>query len=136
MDTHPRADCRATHLLDGRPGSTSAALDHTRAFLRRCSPPLSRSTSGDLLLLVSELVTNAVKHAPGPCTLGLVCNGHLAVTVSDSNPAAPVARTPDLLSGTGGFGWHVVSELAECVQVRVRPPHGKSVTATLDSHRR
>jgi anti-sigma regulatory factor (Ser/Thr protein kinase) len=121
---------RSSHPLDGRPGSVTAALGHARAFLRRCSPQLSRATAGDLLLVVSELVTNAVRHAPGPCTLDLACNGQLEVAVSDTSSTVPVARAPDP-GGTGGFGWLVVNEVSQHVRVRLRPPYGKTVTATL-----
>ena len=130
MDLHSSTPYRASHPLDGRPGSTTAALDHARAFLRRCSPPVSGDTAGNLLLVVSELVTNAVRHAPGPCTLDLACNGRLEVAVSDTSSTVPVARAPDL-GGSGGFGWHVVNQVSRRVRVRLRPPYGKTVTATL-----
>jgi cold shock CspA family protein len=54
--------------------------------------------------LVSELITNAVRHTPGPCTLYLVQDGpdgrELTVAVSDTSTIPPIPRTPDL-SGDG-----------------------------------
>ena len=44
MDDHS-ATCRAVHFLDGLPGSVTAALEHTRDFLDRCSPGLPEPTT-------------------------------------------------------------------------------------------
>ncbi|WP_211244064.1 ATP-binding protein [Actinospica robiniae] len=47
------------------------------------------------MLAVSELVTNAVCHAPGPCTLEMAAErGHVRITVSDTSRLVPRARTP------------------------------------------
>ncbi|WP_281944642.1 ATP-binding protein [Streptomyces olivaceus] len=53
----------------------------------------------DVLLVVSELVTNAVQHACGPirACLGLGAGGSLHVQVDDGGPAvtAPAGHAPD-----------------------------------------
>ncbi|GHH48314.1 ATP-binding protein [Streptomyces candidus] len=82
-----------------------------------------------VLLVVSELVTNAVRHTSGWWRLRLRA-GHerLVVEMDDSSPQPPVPREPDFAGG-GGFGWHMVQRLAG--QVEVRPlPEGKRVRAT------
>jgi anti-sigma regulatory factor (Ser/Thr protein kinase) len=71
-------------------------------------------TVGDAVLVVSELVTNAVLHAPAddPLTLDLSVNDRvLRVALSDSSSAAPRRRSP---SGhdEGGRGIGILDTLA------------------------
>ncbi|MBC3839274.1 ATP-binding protein [Streptacidiphilus sp. 4-A2] len=123
---------RAVHSFDGSGGTITAAREHAQEFFARCVPPLTPAAMADALLLVSEVVTNAVRHAPGPCTVVFVDHRQrLTVTVSDTSAEAPVGRTPDLRSGTGGFGWHLLHRLAQQVAVEVHQEGGKSVTVTL-----
>jgi hypothetical protein len=56
----------------------------------------------DLLLCLSEVVTNAVLHAIPPIqVLGSVVDAKVRVEVSDGSMAAPVQRTPKNFSPTG-----------------------------------
>ncbi|MFJ8077709.1 ATP-binding protein [Streptomyces sp. NPDC096176] len=82
-----------------------------------------------VLLVVTELVANAVRHTAGWWRLHLTA-GHdaLVVQMDDSSPQPPVARKPDFTGG-GGFGWHMVHQLAGRVEVR-QLPYGKRVEAT------
>ncbi len=84
---------------------------------------------------MAELVTNAVRHAPGPVDLELSCDGCLRVAVTDTSTSPPVARIPDLRGG-GGFGWHLVVALADRLEVRMRlvPPDGKTITVSVPGH--
>jgi anti-sigma regulatory factor (Ser/Thr protein kinase) len=133
MDHQTHVPARhAVHSFDGRSGTITAAREHALAFFHQCVPPLAQASLDDALLLVSELVTNAVRHAPGPCTLTLADDRRtLTVTVTDTSAAAPVGRPPDLVAGGGGFGWHLLQRLARQVAVEVHESGGKSVTATL-----
>lgn len=75
-----------------------------------------------VLLVVSELVTNADRHTGALARLRLCADaGELAVSVEDADPRVPVPRTPDL-GGGGGFGWHMVERLAE--RLAIRPAAG------------
>ncbi|QMU76792.1 ATP-binding protein [Streptacidiphilus sp. PB12-B1b] len=130
---HRQDHCESTYDLDGKPGSVGVALSHTRSFLSGCIPSLDPQTAQDLELLVSELVTNAVRHAPGPLTLTLCCDQYVEVAVTDTSVTAPTAREPDLAGG-GGFGWHLVTALADQVRVNLAPPHGKTVSAAVTLH--
>lgn len=66
----------------------------------------------DVLLLVSEVVTNACLHAGGPRELVLRhADGRLRVEVLDDSPAAPVRR-PRAPSLPGGHGLMVLDRLA------------------------
>ncbi|MFE4258181.1 ATP-binding protein [Streptomyces sp. NPDC056883] len=57
--------------------------------------------------------------------------GVIEVAVEDPSPRMPRARTPDLVEGTGGFGWHMVNDLARHADVRPGPEGGKTVRAFL-----
>jgi anti-sigma regulatory factor (Ser/Thr protein kinase) len=63
----------------------------------------------DAVLLVSELVTNAVVHAPGPIELcASEVDDTLRVEVHDSSPVLPCLRTPN----GGGWGLQLVAAMA------------------------
>lgn len=82
-----------------------------------------------VLLVVSELVTNAVRHTTGWWRLHLTAGQDtLVVEMDDSSPLPPVPREPDFTGG-GGFGWHMVLRLAGQVEVCTLP-YGKRVQAT------
>lgn len=78
-------------------------------------------------LLVSELVTNAVRHGKPPVRLSVaVTGGVLEISVRDGSPDLPEQRPGD---EDGGFGLTVAAALAE---VSVHPfPGGKQVRASL-----
>jgi anti-sigma regulatory factor (Ser/Thr protein kinase) len=66
----------------------------------------------DVLLLVSELVTNACLHAGGPRELRLRWAGErLRIEVADAASALPEARSPHVGSRPGGHGLHIVARL-------------------------
>ncbi len=112
----------------GAPGCIAEAREAAVAFLHQHSRAAGRTFHDDVLLVVSELVSNAVRHAPGPFVLelGLVPGG-IEIAVRDTSSRPPRSRTPDR---TGGRGWSIVQTLAR--RVRVVPRHdGKSVHAEL-----
>ncbi|MEV3919839.1 ATP-binding protein [Actinomadura coerulea] len=70
----------------------------------------------DAEVLVSELVTNAVRHAPaagGALSLRLLRAGtRLRIEVHDQSAAVPTARPVDLMEETGR-GWFLVAVMAD-----------------------
>jgi anti-sigma regulatory factor (Ser/Thr protein kinase) len=122
-------------FLDGLGGTVAEARDRTQEFLvdaRITPPPLNETTVGDALLLVSELVSNAVRHAPGPCTLELADDGRqVTIAVSDTSTSVPLPRAPDYVAGGGGFGWHLLHRVALRIEIALRAQHGKTVSAIL-----
>ncbi len=73
---------------------------------------LSDRALGVVQLVVSELVTNAYKYAPGPCLLDLeVTDGVAAISVWDTDPTLPVARAAD----PGRVGQHGLEICYGCV---------------------
>ncbi|MFH8381441.1 ATP-binding protein [Kitasatospora sp. NPDC018058] len=74
-----------------------------------------QAVAEDVLLMVSELVTNACLHAPGgPRELRLNWNGaRLRVEVADASPEPPRLRPYADPGRPGGHGLRVVDRLAE-----------------------
>lgn len=83
--------------------------------------------------MVSELVTNAIRHAPGPGELVVELEpaaGHLVIAVRDTSPSPPAPHEGDP-ARPGGHGLRLVARL--CSQVWTVPaPPGKRVVALLD----
>jgi len=106
----------------------------TRDFLAMVSPPPSSEAAETVLLVVSELVTNALRHGKGVRDFRLSA-GHDAVTVEvgDSSSALPRDRSPqDFAEGEGGgFGWPIVCHLARDVTIRLDPESGKIICADI-----
>ncbi|MFE5794297.1 ATP-binding protein [Streptomyces sp. NPDC056503] len=81
-------------------------------------------------LVVSELVTNAIRHTAGPCRLRLeLRRDTLEISVFDGEAAAPVPRGHDPRR-IGQHGVEIV--VAVCESLTVEPaPEGKRVRALL-----
>lgn len=87
----------------------------------------------DLAVVVSELVTNALRHASPPLHLELQAGDkRVTVAVADGSSSGPVARDADA-DAEGGRGMSLVEQLAAETGVR---PHGagKTVWAALARH--
>ncbi|MFJ3616663.1 ATP-binding protein [Streptomyces iakyrus] len=92
--------------------------------------PVPAPLAIDAELVVSELVTNAIRHAPGPCGMILrLSAAGLAITVWDTSAEQPVVRKRDG-QRFGGHGMHVVHTVS--TEVAVAPlGTGKQITAHL-----
>jgi anti-sigma regulatory factor (Ser/Thr protein kinase) len=118
---------------DGAASAFDARLA-LRAFLARgphTAPALiPASVAVDAELVVSELVTNAIRHAPGPCELILrLFRGQLAITVRDTSAEQPTVRKGDRFR-VGGHGLRLVHTVSDRVAV-ARRARGKQITAYL-----
>ncbi|MFF8096937.1 ATP-binding protein [Streptomyces sp. NPDC016675] len=92
--------------------------------------PVSERAMGLAELVVSELVTNAHKYAPGPCLLDLeVSDGAVEISVWDSDPALPVPQEADP-HRVGKHGLEIVMAVCRSFEIR-REPVGKRVKATI-----
>ncbi|AUG81651.1 hypothetical protein CFP65_7046 [Kitasatospora sp. MMS16-BH015] len=105
--------------LGGSEGAVQRCRDFSREALAAWGWLPGRDEEGvavaeDVLLMVSELVTNACLHAPGgPRELRLAWDGaRLRIEVSDDSPARPAVRRSDP-AYPGGHGLRVVDRLAE-----------------------
>ncbi|MFD9426903.1 MULTISPECIES: ATP-binding protein [unclassified Streptomyces] len=112
--------------------SVADAREETRDFLEDLAQPIGAEAADTVVLVVSELVTNALRHGGGTCTLSLTAHpDSIEVAVHDPSPQAPRMRTPDRTGGTGGFGWPMVNHLARTTAVTRRAAGGKTVSAFL-----
>jgi serine phosphatase RsbU (regulator of sigma subunit)/anti-sigma regulatory factor (Ser/Thr protein kinase) len=101
------------HVVSWTLPSELTSASRARSLIRR---PLRRWNLLELLpvteLLVSELVTNAVRYAQGKIGLRLILEGGLVCEVLDESAALPRLRHPDD-SDERGRGLQVVSQLAQ-----------------------
>jgi anti-sigma regulatory factor (Ser/Thr protein kinase) len=109
----------AMRTLGADAGSVRAARDFTIATLHRWG---TAERSQDIAIVVSELLTNALRHAlPGsgdtwprrPIGLGLLQPGPgVLCAVADPSKAAPAPQTPGALAETGR-GLHIICALSD-----------------------
>ncbi|MFK0181726.1 ATP-binding protein [Streptomyces xanthochromogenes] len=128
----PSSPRSTTALGEGRP--IADARDLARRFLTETQDvhgfPAPPRAVGIVLLVVSELVTNAYKYAPGPCLLDLkVAPGTVEISVWDSEPTVPVVHPADP-GRVGQHGLEIVRSLCRSFEIR-REPVGKRVIATV-----
>ncbi|MET9119399.1 ATP-binding protein [Streptomyces longwoodensis] len=115
-------------------GRIAHARHLTAAFLDRVRDehgvPVSPRAQQTAVLVVSELVTNAHKYAPGPVLLDLRVTGDAVdVAVWDSDPVLPVARDTDP-GRVGQHGLEIVRAVADGFEAR-REGAGKRVVARI-----
>ncbi|MFE3638522.1 SpoIIE family protein phosphatase [Streptomyces sp. NPDC059168] len=111
-----RKEDTATWRLPARYDAPARARAQVSALLRQWS--IRDNTRDKVLLLVSELVTNAVRFATGPVTVRLIRAGHgLLCEVGDTGNGRPRLSRGGLLDD-GGRGLHVVHGLTSRWGVR------------------
>jgi anti-sigma regulatory factor (Ser/Thr protein kinase) len=130
----PEVDIQAVMALDGDGADIARARHLAAGFLTRVQAehglPVSQRAFDLTRLVVSELVTNALKYAPGPVLLDLRILGDLVeVVVWDSDPALPVARAADA-GRVGQHGLEIVMAVAQGFEAQ-REPVGKRITVRL-----
>ncbi|MEU3370505.1 ATP-binding protein [Streptomyces sp. NPDC006660] len=117
---------------DTGPATAAEARDTARAFLATLVPRPSKETIENVVLVVSELVTNALRHAGGATALRLAADhSTLRVSVRDPSPVPPQERVPDLRGYEGGFGWLLVCHLARSVAITPIADGGKNICVAL-----
>ncbi|BFV60671.1 ATP-binding protein [Kitasatospora sp. CMC57] len=85
-----------------------------REFARRALDDWHAQDHDDILLLVSELLSNAVLHAGGARDLVLYAvPERLRIEVTDASPNLPRPREPRGAGVPGGHGLHIVEKLAD-----------------------
>src|SRR3954447_25302162 len=82
-----------------------------RMLLRDALEGYQHTSTDDAIVMISELVTNAVRHARAWLRVGVSIDDHtLHVEVSDDDPTLPAAPAPDL-GATSGRGLRIVEAL-------------------------
>lgn len=124
--------------LEGESGVVPLARDFTRQALYAwgwlpAATADQRAAAEDVLLVVSELVTNACLHAQGPDELVIACDDKvIRLEVSDRGTGQPAPRNPHRAGRPGGHGMFIVQRL--CLDwgvARVPGRAGKTVWAEL-----
>ncbi|MET9735702.1 ATP-binding protein [Streptomyces sp. NPDC006458] len=119
------------------PRSAAAARQYVRNLVRERwrgpSGPADEQAVVDVLLVVSELVSNAVRHGGGLARfeVTLVAEG-VRLGVHDHSGTVPPAAfghgTFPLPDAAGGFGWPLIIRLAREIHVERRPEGGKAIS--------
>jgi anti-sigma regulatory factor (Ser/Thr protein kinase) len=107
-----------------------------RAWVGARLPQISRQVRDDALLVVSELVTNAVRHGSPEIVVALsVSSDRVRVSVQDGNDTLPaVPATPPSMERPTGRGLLIVSATASDWGVERLPGSpGKRVWAELET---
>ncbi|WP_037676721.1 ATP-binding protein [Streptomyces griseus] len=124
---------RAAHYT-GEPGCIAEARTFAAHFVDTLKTEwcarIDERLGGDLLIVVSELVTNADRHSNGPYILELEgTDDAVTVSVYDSSVALPL-KFPRDPRRVGRHGLEIVHALAAQVSVE-RVPVGKRVSAVV-----
>ena len=122
----PNPGCTSRLELACEPSATRYAVGHAKDVLRRWQVP--RDVTGDAVLIVDELITNAVRHAGDAaepfdpergrpqvrgCALELsLVDGSLLICAHDGSTRIPVLRGVSL-DAECGRGLQVVDGLSE-----------------------
>lgn len=91
----------------------ASAVAAARSFVLGALPHLAQTTRERIELMVSELTTNAVKHADSPFNVTVVTDvDRVRVEVNDEGEKAPVPRHP-APTDASGRGLVIVQALAD-----------------------
>jgi anti-sigma regulatory factor (Ser/Thr protein kinase) len=95
----------------GRFEASPEAVRDARVFFQdaiggRIDPEMQ----SELTLAVSELASNAVRHARTPFEVVVETNGHVRIEVEDGSTTAPVAKAA---SDEGGWGLTILDRLCD-----------------------
>lgn len=119
--------------LDCDSRAPAAARHQVSEFLKR--PDIPHDVINDVVLVVSELVTNAVEAGATSIELRLdVTNQNITMSVDDDTGGWPTLTSPKPYA-TRGRGLAIVAKTAENWEVE-RTEHGKKVTACFTTNRR
>ncbi|MEU3550582.1 ATP-binding protein [Streptomyces lasalocidi] len=125
---------QTTVALEGDGSSIAEARHLAAQFLTQVQAqhglPVSQRAVDVTQLVVSELVTNARKYAPGPVMMDLRIVGDLVeIVVWDSAPVLPVAKAADA-GRVGQHGLEIVMAVAQGYEVQMEPV-GKRITVRI-----
>lgn len=120
--------------LAGGDGCIAQARRHAADFLTRLRDEhglgVSEHTVGTTQFVVSELVTNALKYAPGPVCMELRITGaQVEIAVSDTNPSTPAAHATDP-GRVGRHGLEIVRAVTQDLDIQ-RREGGKRIAARI-----
>ncbi|MFD5885845.1 ATP-binding protein [Streptomyces sp. NPDC060334] len=104
--------------------------EEARQIARHALAHQAEAVVDDVLMVVSELVSNAVRHAGGVTGFDIRVEADaVVVEVADASPRQPHSPGSPV-HVPGGFGWLLVNRLTKHTDIR-SGPHGKTITAYL-----
>lgn len=137
MRAHQRAHRpteRVEYALPQEPASAGRARRLASSFLvgsRRRKTEVDAERVDDAKLVVSELVSNAIRHGNSGCRLRVeVTGGRVTVEVTDASPERPRVQKYSV-DRESGRGLAMVRELTHRLEVVGAHPGGKTVRAVL-----
>jgi integral membrane sensor domain MASE1/anti-sigma regulatory factor (Ser/Thr protein kinase) len=127
----PAPEKQIVTRLPGRPG----AVPRAREAIGELEPGLERAVFVNVRLLVSELVTNSVRHAHTPASASLelratVFADHVRVEVGDDGQGFDPREQAPSRDNSSGWGLYLVDQLAD--RWGVANSHGTSVWFEID----
>ncbi|MEU1281372.1 ATP-binding protein [Streptomyces sp. NPDC005805] len=128
----PPTAAQHTAALACDPCAPAVARRLVARWLGADDGPANRVRTTDAVLIVSELVTNAVRHTRGPCVLSLTARDELLdIAVADHSEELPEVDRTRGGDERGGFGLEIVRRLGGRITVVPRLG-GKTVHVLLD----
>ncbi|MFJ8044107.1 ATP-binding protein [Kitasatospora sp. NPDC096147] len=110
----PEGGQRRRLVLAGAAKPVARARAFTADALRDWYPGAGEDTASDVVLLVAELVANAMRHAGGPLSLLLHATAdRLRIEVDDPSPTLPTPRRPHRPSLPTGHGLFIVQRTSD-----------------------
>lgn len=113
------------------PTTVAQARARVRELFESIPPERAGTGEGltDILLVTSELATNAIRHGGGLTGFGIRLEADgLVLTIADASPRLPVTLLREEgYTGPGGFGWPLICRLAKDVSITPLPGGGKSI---------
>ena len=104
--------------------ASPSAIREARAFLQSAvAGRLDPEVESDLVLVMSELASNAVRHAQTPFEVAIEVDDKIRIEVEDGSLDAPVPTAP---TDTGGRGLAIIELLCDSWGVGYRG-HSKYV---------
>ena len=126
-------------LIDLTLAAGPAAASEARKSLKAIAGKVSQDKFEDIRLLVSELVTNSVRHAgfavedPGGVGFRVrMDNKYLRVDVVDPGKGFEKTVTPSTPDQVSGWGLQIVEKLSDRWGVETLPESGSSVWFEID----
>ncbi|MFE7837132.1 ATP-binding protein [Streptomyces sp. NPDC057474] len=120
--------------------TAAAARRYVRAFVgerwRSSDGPPTEQSMIDLILVVSELVTNALRHGGGVAGFDVALTPEgVRLSVRDYSAAVPVGlHGPGVLPRAhegNGYGWPLINRLSSAVDVERRAAGGKTINVSV-----
>jgi anti-sigma regulatory factor (Ser/Thr protein kinase) len=112
---------------------SDASVGNSRRFVASATADAPPSVREAIVLMVSELATNAIVHAGGGFAVRVERDGSIIrVTVTDAGVGTPVVQHPDEHE-PHGRGLRIVDELSDEWGSEDTAAHGKSVWFRIDA---